>query len=31
MGVKGDHEEKRQVVCIPESFKALLADLVVGS
>ena len=28
VGVKGDHEEKREVVGIPERLEALAADLV---
>lgn len=30
VGVKGDHEEKCEVVGIPERFEALAADLVMG-
>jgi len=29
MGVKGNHEEKREVVGVPERLEALAADLVV--
>ena len=31
VGVKGDHEEKRKVVGVPECLEALAADLVMGS
>ena len=30
MSVEADHEEEREVVGVPESLKALLADLVMG-
>ena len=28
--VKGEQEKKSEVVCVPECFEALVADLVVG-
>ena len=31
MGIQSNHEKERKVVCIPESFKTLGADFVMGS
>jgi hypothetical protein len=31
VSVEGDHEKERQMVSVPEDFKGLFANLVVGS